>query len=95
MLQSVDALRDHADEIALAGAEHLGDGLHPAGHLGLQAGHLGDLVVHLPRPLGRHGRFQLPLAPGAHQQHGQEQEKAEADRRPVPIDDLTPGEAMK
>ena len=70
VLQPLHALGDHAGEVALPGAEHLGDGLQPAGHLGLDAGDLGDLVVHLARPLGRGAGLERALAARAQEQDG-------------------------
>ncbi len=89
MLQAVDPLRDDADEIALPAAEDLGDGLHAAGHLGLDAGQLGDLVVHLARPLGGGLGLERALAAGSteeprHEDEKRKSEPGEGEHRPRP-----------
>ena len=78
-------------EVALPRAEHLRDGLQPAGHLGLDAGDLGDLVVHLARPLGGGGRIEGALAAGLHEEstvttRSRTTSAAKAERRLAPGD---------
>jgi hypothetical protein len=91
VLQSVDPFRDHPHEIALAGAEDLGDSAHSPGHLGLHAGEFRHLVVHLPRPLGSDGGFQGSLPAGAQKKNGHEQQQNEA-QPSHSHDDLSPGQ---
>ncbi len=78
VLEAVDALSDHAGELALPRAEDLRDGLQPSRHLGLDPGQLRDLVVHLARPLGRRGGIERALAAGSHEENGDRHEEQEA-----------------
>jgi hypothetical protein len=91
VLQPVDPLRDHPREIALAGAEDLGHGPHPPGHLRLRPSEFGDHVVHLSRPLGGDGNLQRPISAGSQEKHRHEQEQNQARPR-HPHDDLPPGQ---
>ena len=71
MRAAIDPLGQHAREIALAGAEYVGEALHAPGHLGLNARHL----LHLLR--------QMPLAGGARQPHGDKDDEEKTPRAPA------------
>jgi hypothetical protein len=75
VLEPVDALRQHAREVALPGAEHLRHGLHATRHFREQAREVGHLVVHLPRALRRLRGLDPALAPAFGKKDGDEEEQ--------------------
>ena len=72
--EPVHPLGKALDQVRLAGAEHLGDGLHPALHLALGAEQIGELRLHDGAALG--ARHRPPP--------GDEEHEDERPRRPAP-----------
>jgi hypothetical protein len=75
----VDALGEHAGELALPRAEHLHHGLHAPGELGLKPGELRHPIVHLPRPLRRDGGLLAQLAAGAQEKDREARQQHDRD----------------
>ena len=98
-LQAVQPLGEQAHEIGLARAEHLADGLHPAGHLGLDAGDLGHAVVDLAGALdggrrsaarSRRSRRERPATREQHEGEGEKARRLGPGHRPAGDDGRRP-----